>query len=328
MTMYLPARWPHRYRSPQERRRHWAFVTAASAVVIAVAVGGVTEILSAPGPVRPAWGPGRPVVIALPVRPASYIGLYAPMDSFGTADRVRPNIALYYSGWHQPFKLTFARKAAAHHAVPLVQMDPGGVSLTAIAAGRYDRYLRAFAEAVGEFGHQTGRGVIIGFGHEPNGRQYQWGLGHQSPTAWKAAWRHIVRLFRRRGVDDVTWLWTVRVTNKAVGIVSPGRWWPGGRYVTWVGIDGYYYRPSARFGSLFGPTIRAIRGVTRDPILIAETGAQERAGKPVKIADVFSGVRSYGLLGLVWFDARGSRLDSRACAAAFATAASNWQLTG
>lgn len=302
----------------------------ATSVVIAVAAGGVTEIVTSP-----AWGPGHPVVIALPVRATSYIGAYipgvpdsyAPMNSFRTANRVQLNIAPYYSDWGEPFKSRFAVTAALHHAVPLVQIDPAKVSLAAIAAGRYDSYLRAFGEGVGDFGRRTGRGVIIGFGQQPNCYWPPWGYEHVKARVWVAAWRHIVTLFRLEGADDVTWLWTVTAIGARAGDVSPGRWWPGGRYVTWVGIDGYYDRPSTRFASLFGHTIRVVRNLTHDPILVSETGAEDKAGKPVKIFDVFDGVRSYGLLGLIWYDVRRWRLDTAASAAAFAAAAKDWRLT-
>ena len=56
------------------------------------------------------------------------------------------------------------------------------------------------------------------------------------------------------------------------------------------------------FAPLFGPTIAAVRALTADPILIAETGAVPAAGQPAKITDLFAGIRSYGLLGFVWFD--------------------------
>ncbi len=46
-----------------------------------------------------------------------------------------------------------------------------------------------------------------------------------------------------------------------------------------------------------------MRALTGDPILIAETGAVPDADQPAKIADVFAGIRLYGLLGFVWFDA-------------------------
>ena len=61
-----------------------------------------------------------------------------------------------------------------------------------------------------------------------------------------------------------------------------------------------------RFG-MFGSTIKAVRELTRDPILIAETSAAPTAGQQAKIADLFAGVRAYGLLGFVWFDAEGDQ---------------------
>ena len=90
--------------------------------------------------------------------------------------------------------------------------------------------------------------------------------------------------------------------------------------MTWVGIDGYYYTSSTTFPTLFGPTIAAVRALTGDPILIAETAAAPAAGQPAKIADLFAGTRQYGLLGFVWFDSdhmEDWRLKSPAAVAAF-----------
>ena len=90
------------------------------------------------------------------------------------------------------------------------------------------------------------------------------------------------------------------------GSLRPAPWWPGSSYVNWVGIDGYYLKSSWQFAPLFGPTIGKVRTLTSDPILIAETGAMPAAGQPAKIADVFAGIRAYGLLGFVWFDSTNS----------------------
>jgi mannan endo-1,4-beta-mannosidase len=196
-----------------------------------------------------------------------------------------------------------------------VQIDPTGISLTAIASGQYDAYLRAYAAAVRAFGHR----VIISFGHEMNATWYPWGYGHASPAAFVAAWRHIVTVFRAGGARNVTWLWTVNVIDRHIGIPSPARWWPGRSYVDWVGIDGYYSKPSWQFAALFGPTIKAVRALTLDPVLISETAAPA-ANQPAKIADLFAGIRAYGLLGFVWFDANKAqdwRISSPAAFAAF-----------
>jgi len=155
-----------------------------------------------------------------------------------------------------------------------------------------------------------------------NGDWYSWGYQHTSPAAFVAAWRHIVTLFRTLGTRNVTWLWAVNIIATPHSVPSPGPWWPGSSYVTWVGIDGYYLKPSWKFAPLFGPTIGAIRTLTSDPILIAETGAPPAAGQPAKITDLFAGIRDYGLLGFVWFNTTNSKgqsfgISSPAAVAAF-----------
>jgi len=145
-----------------------------------------------------------------------------------------------------------------------------------------------------------------------------------------AAWRHIVNLFRAEGARNVTWLWAVNVINPRSGVPSPRPWWPGSSYVTWVGIDGYYLRPSLTFASLFGPTIAAVRALTRDPILITETAASA-SDQPAKIAGLFAGVHLYELLGFVWFDAlhvKDWRLSSPAAISAFRQAAETYHSPG
>ena len=111
---------------------------------------------------------------------------------------------------------------------------------------RLRTYLESFATDVAGYGARTGQGVIIGFGHEMNGSWYPWGYRHVAPALFVAAWRHIVKLFRQQGADDVTWLWTVNIISGG-RIPSPAPWWPGSAYVTWVGIDGYYFKPSWSF---------------------------------------------------------------------------------
>ena len=70
---------------------------------------------------------------------------------------------------------------------------------------------------------------------------------------------------------------------------------------------------------MFGPTVAAVRELTSDPILIAETSATPVASQPAKIADLFAGIHTYGLLGFVWFDDVAShdyRINSPAAIAA------------
>jgi mannan endo-1,4-beta-mannosidase len=177
------------------------------------------------------------------------------------------------------------------------------VSIAAIASGRYDRYLNGYAKAVAAYR----RPVILSFGHEMNGKWNPWGYQHTPPRVFVAAWRHIVTLFRALGAKNVTWMWTINRVHPPDTAVAPAAWWPGAKYVTWVGIDGYFGTRSVQFASLFGPTVVAVRELTRDPILIAETGATATVGQASKIAELFAGVRMYRLLGFLWFDAVAKR---------------------
>jgi mannan endo-1,4-beta-mannosidase len=263
---------------------------------------------------------------ALPTTPESYLGVYATgapqtyagVSAFTAATGVRPRLVLYYSGWMESFQTSFAATVAKHGEVPLVQMDPGHASVGAIAAGQYDAYLISYAKSVRAYRMP----VILGFGHEMNGTWYSWGYRHTSPVTFVAAWRHIVDIFRAYGARNVTWMWTVNIIKTKNGeIPNPAPWWPGSSYVTWVGIDAYYLRPSWQFVPIFGPTIVAVRELTGDPILIAETSAPPAANQAAKIKNLFAGIRTYGLLGFVWFnaiaDSRDYLLTGPAAIAAF-----------
>jgi mannan endo-1,4-beta-mannosidase len=304
-----------------ERRRNQRggrrILTTAVAIIAAAAIAAGVAFYNKSA------DPSGPLPVHLPVTPQSYLGVYTAgvpasydgVTSFAHDTGVSPDIVMYYSGWFESFPKSFATTAADHGAVPLVQIDPTGVSVAAIASRRYDAYLFSYAEAVRAYRHP----VILSFGHEMNGPWYSWGYGGTSPKVFVAAWRHIVTVFRTLGVRNVTWLWTVNIIDDTQHgkIPHPGPWWPGSSYVNWVGIDGYYLKPSWEFAPLFGPTITAVRALTGDPILIGETAATPAAGQPAKIANLFAGIHDYGLLGFVWFNSQNFRISSPAASAAF-----------
>jgi mannan endo-1,4-beta-mannosidase len=250
--------------------------------------------------------PQHPAAVHASLAPtlASYLGVFEPgappgygaVAQFAQATGRQPNLVGYYSGWAEPFDTSFAEMIRQHGVIPFVQIDPTDASVAAIAAGTYDDYLSSYADSVRDFGHA----VVIGFGHEMNAPWYTWGYGHVPAATFVAAWRHIVTLSRQEGADNVTWLWTLQADQSGTGPVAS--WWPGAEYVTWVGIDGYYNRPSDTFASVFGKTITQVRSFTGEPVLLSETAVGPDAGQFVKIPDLFHGMASYNTLGLVWFD--------------------------
>jgi mannan endo-1,4-beta-mannosidase len=270
------------------------------ALVLAVAAAGATIYrISGSSVSRP------PAAHAtLPVSLGAYLGAfeagappgYDAIASFTQTAGTQPNLLGYYSGWSAPFDTSFAQMIRKHGIIPFVQLDPTDASIAAIANGTYDDYLRSYADSVRDFGHA----VVIGFGHEMNASWYSWGYKHVPAAEFVGAWRHIVTLFRGEGAENVTWLWTLQADQAGTG--PAGSWWPGAQYVTWIGIDGYYYRPSDTFASVFGQTIDQVRTFTGKPVLLSETAVGPAAGQFIKIQDLFQGMATYKTLGLVWFD--------------------------
>jgi Glycosyl hydrolase family 26 len=250
--------------------------------------------------------PSSPPVVRASLPPSlnSYLGVfetgsppgYQPIAEFAQVAGRTPDLVGYYSGWAEPFQTSYAQMIGKHGVIPFVQIDPTLASVPGIAAGDYDIYLRTYADSVRNFGHP----VVIGFGHEMNAPWYSWGYGKIPPSTFVAAWQHIVTLFRAQGADNVTWLWTLQADEAGTGPVED--WWPGASYVNWIGIDGYYVRPSDTFANVFGKTIDQVRHFTDKPVLLSETAVGPAAGQAFKIPDLFAGMHQYKTLGLVWFD--------------------------
>ena len=292
------------------RRARHRWMTAAACAVLVVGVIAASSATFGGRPVAPSStaraGAGHPV---LTTRPASYLGVYEagrseaawtpsypPVAKFTAAADKGPNLVEYISNLGQPFAASYARTLRRHGAIMVVQIDPNGASLAAIAAGSYDEYLSSYADSVRRFGHP----VVIGFGHEMNGSWWPWGYGHATPSAFVAAWQHIVKLFRAMGAGNVTWLWTISADSAGTGPIAS--WWPGSNYVTWIGVDGYFGMPSDTFASVFGSTITQLREFTNRPILLAQTAVARGMDQYTNIRKLFEGMTQYGTLGLVWSD--------------------------
>jgi hypothetical protein len=224
----------------------------------------------------------------------------APLRAFERLSGVKPQIEENYWAFGEPFPSGWARTLLRDGILPLIQINPRRESLAAIAAGRYDPYLRRFAAEV-----RSLRGeVALSFAHEMNGSWYPWGFLHVRPEEFVAAWRHVHDVLGAAGARRVIWVWTVAHTAPQAGrLFAPvGPYWPGAPYVNWVGLDIYYSNPRTTFRTAFMPTIGAVRRFTSNPILLCETAVPNQDGQLQQIGNLFAGARAAGLLGVIWFD--------------------------
>ncbi len=275
--------------------------------------------------------PGSSVV----AKPRIGIGAYIPgaesepglIDQFAQQIGRKPVIVSFYRNWG-PQLLDDAELEAASSrgAVPMITWEPWsqsemGTSLWSIANGEQDAYLWASAQEAVNWGGP----LFLRFAHEMNGDWYPWGWGidGNTPGAYKAAWRHVVALFRAAGANNVRWVWCPYVSNSRPRQFR--RFYPGDRWVDWAGMDGFNwgsYRAWQSFDKIFSFTYRQLIRVTSRPIMIGETAANQAGGS--KARWVWHSLRrlpSYPhVRALVWFDAADRRGDFRVDSSAGALA--------
>jgi mannan endo-1,4-beta-mannosidase len=279
------------------RRRALAGASGAAALIAALAALPATGVI--PGGVW-LWGGGLsrpcgPVEWPGQVRGVALAGqLRSGLAEFGHVTRTIPDLVEFYVAFGQPFNADAVCPVEAAGAVPLVQLDPHHQSVADIAAGKYDAYLTSYGQALRAFGSPIG----FGFGHEMNGYWYPWGEAKGTdPATFRVAWRRIHRLFTRAGAGNVRYVWTVS-RGTGVGMTPAQRWWPGSRYVDYVGIDGYYRSAGDSFAELFNQPLRLVRGFTHRPVIITEVAATD----PAQISDLFAGLTADSVAGFVWFN--------------------------
>ena len=190
---------------------------------------------------------------------------------------------------------------SVHHTIPFIRMmaranwsegcSDKTYSLTKIVAGRFDTQLQAYARAAAA----TRIPLMIEFGTEANGDWFPWsGPCNGGPSHFRDAYRHIVTLFRNAGAQNVTWVLHLDASEPSI---AP--YYPGARYVDWVGLSAYGAqqpgddRPA--FGSVFAPAYeRLARAAPGKPIALLEFGTIDEPGhdKAAWIAAAFRDIAS------------------------------------
>jgi hypothetical protein len=248
------------------------------------------------------------------------IGAYIPgastnpgkIDAYARVVGHRPVIVNMFKSWPiAPFYGPQLSAIARRGAVPLVTWQPAASGardaadaypLPQIAAGYYDDYLRASAEAAAEWGGP----ILVRFAPEMNGDFYPWGLGANgnTPSDFIGAWRRVVTVFREAGADNVEWVWAPN--NGPLGHFRS--LYPGDQWVDWLGLSAFNHGGSWGWES-FTTTVRAAyRDLVRlsaKPIILAEAGSGEVGGSKADwITQAFDRQlpRFRRIRALVWFD--------------------------
>ena len=160
----------------------------------------------------------------------------------------------------------------------MITWEPWETSLAQIAEGGDDQYIYNAATAAAAWG----KPLFVRFAQEMNGAWFPW-AGH--PGVYKKAWRHVVRIFREVGADNVRWVWNPYAEG-GVGQSPFAPYFPGGRWVDWAGLDVINWGgpPSwwVPFGQIVGSSYRQMLRLTSRPVMLGEVGSGEEGGSKAR----------------------------------------------
>jgi len=219
-----------------------------------------------------------------------------------------------------PFPTTPMESVRQHGSIPVLSWSSQSIpssleepdfQLADVIEGRYDDFIREFAEEARDWGHP----FFLRFDWEMNGNWFPWaeGVNGNGPGQFVAAWRHVHDLFVAAGATNVSWVWCPFV-DPGSSLTDLSSLYPGDEYVDWTGLDGYNWgtNPAAprgwrSFDQLFAHSYEEITDkiAPSKPLMIGEMGSSEQGGdKAAWIRDALAKVPSEypQVRALLWFD--------------------------
>ncbi len=219
----------------------------------------------------------------------SMVGKNLSIESFGSpfADCSSSPCSMY------AFPTTPFDTIRSNGAIPMLswssestpaQLSEPDYTLGALISGRYDAYIRQFAEAAKQWGHP----FFLRFDWEMNGNWFPWAEGVNGNTAgqYVQAWRHVHDIFTSVGATNTNWVWCPNV-DPTHAWTDLSELYPGDAYVDWTCLDGYNdgTAPAGPFGwqtfdQLYQSTYAQITSqiAPSKPMLIGEVGSTEDGG--------------------------------------------------
>jgi hypothetical protein len=189
--------------------------------------------------------------------------------------------------WNQAFAEGPLNLTRERGAIPLMDMDPDGVTLKEVVEGKKDSYFKTWAKAVKAWGYP----MFFRWTWEMNGTWFQWGAeAAANPTLYKEAWWHLHDIVEEQGASNVTWVWCPNLSfpgSTSLSSLYPGKESEGkSKYVDWTCLDGYNFGTNPEqpdswksFSTLYTTSYNELLSLAPNkPIMIGEMASTEYGG--------------------------------------------------
>ena len=173
-------------------------------------------------------------------------------------------ILIVYAPFNKPPPSATLAAMASNGSIPLVDWLCANVS--DVSAGMYDSQITSYAQALKSYGHPV---FLKWFGEmnlqdQTNSACGAYGNGPTYISAWQRIWN----IFHTVGATNVAFVWGPSSMTDAAA------YYPGDKYVDWIGVDGYERRQTGTgaFAQIFGSFYSEWSGHDK-PMMVAETAA-------------------------------------------------------
>lgn len=233
---------------------------------------------------------------------------FASVYDFETLVQHKMTYVLWFHAWgdkDRDFPFEAIRAASNIGLTPVITWEPWqrqfddptvsqpAYSLESIAAGEHDVYIRSWARGA----RSMDVPIVLRFAHEQSTEPgiKSWYPWQGNPEAYRAAFRHIVALFREERADNVEFLWSAMWLNSW----AP-EYYPGDDVVDWVGTTTLNHGTGAQaawaewrtFDDLFASQYQAALQWEK-PIMISELATADQGGdKAAWLRDCFTSLET------------------------------------
>lgn len=218
-----------------------------------------------------------------------------------------------YYDWGADIPSSYERWTAASGRIPMVSVcacrfsDGSVVAWSRIAAGKEDTYLISVARGF----VALRKPAFFVFDSEPETQ-----VGIRGTAAdYRAAWRHVVTLFRQRGATNVAFVWATTAyafRPESGQIARAESLYPGDDLVDWIASDPFNFDQAGAWHSLsyeLGPWYHwATTTHATKPLALTEWGSKEDPGEANRKAAWFRDALAQlqtkyrGIRAVVYFD--------------------------
>jgi beta-mannanase len=219
------------------------------------------------------------------------------------------DIVQWFTNFDHPWEANAVTTAASNGRIPMITWQPTNHPIDGIITGKDDTYLRRWARGAAAYGQP----IYIRLMPEMNGYWVAWS---GDPETFKAAWKHIVDIFRAEGATNVKWIFAPNCVDEArkgeefrIEDYRMEKYYPGAEYVDVFGISGFNWGdvPMVHiwrtYEQIFTRPYERLTALGSQDVWMVEIASAEKGGdKAMWVKDMFASKAFPKVTAIIWFN--------------------------